>query len=81
MCRIIEDSSWIKKNDTVQKVSFAYNNNFWVSYNSFESIKQKIQFVKEMGLGGVWMDAINYDDIYGSCGLTYPVTDYVLSLL
>ena len=81
MCRIIEDSTWIKKTDSVQKASYAYNTDFWVSYNSFESIKYKVNLAKQMGLGGVWIDAINYDDIYGACGDTYPVTDFVKSIL
>lgn len=44
MCRIIDDPVWTKKFDDVQKAAYAFNQDFWVSYNSFESIKQKVNF-------------------------------------
>lgn len=42
----------------------------------------KIDLVKSMGIGGVWVDAINYDDLTGVCsGMPYPAITYIKSLM
>ena len=42
VCRVVEDPKWTKNFDIVQKVPYAYNDVFWLSFDDFESYKVKV---------------------------------------
>jgi hypothetical protein len=39
VCRITKDSNWIKKFDNKQKAAYAFNGFKWMSYVSFDSLR------------------------------------------
>lgn len=45
----------------------AFKGDQWVSYDDVESIKTKVSFVKDLGLAGVRVWAIDLDDFRGKC--------------
>jgi chitinase len=42
VCRVIEDPKWTKKFDDSQKVPYAYNDVFWMSFDNFNSYNIKV---------------------------------------
>lgn len=42
ICRLMNDSKWTKNKDEDQKVPYAYNDKYWLSYDDFDSIKTKV---------------------------------------
>lgn len=42
--------------------------NQWVSYDDIAEIKRKSEFVKELGLGGGMIWALDLDDFRNTCG-------------
>ncbi|XP_078575405.1 putative chitinase 10 [Branchiostoma floridae x Branchiostoma japonicum] len=51
--------------DTEQKAPYAYLGNQWVGYDDAESIGYKIAFLKQEGLGGSIVWAVDLDDFSG----------------
>jgi chitinase len=58
------NSGWTQRWDNVQKVPYAFCGNQWVSYDSVDSLKEKVRRARELGLGGVMVWAIEMDDRY-----------------
>ncbi|XP_050081668.1 endochitinase-like [Anopheles aquasalis] len=52
-----------------------------VSYDNVHSLRYKMDLVQEKRLGGIHLDYVHYDDIYGRCGQAYPLTSYLASKL
>ena len=54
---------------------YAYNGDEWVSFDDIDTIQQKAEFVKSMGLGGAMIWALDLDDFNDSCGIgeNYPL--------
>ncbi|XP_050094736.1 endochitinase-like [Anopheles aquasalis] len=52
-----------------------------VSYDDTTSLSYKMNLVEEQRLGGIYLDYIHNDDIYGRCGQAYPLTSYLSSRL
>ena len=46
----------------------AFKGDQWVSYDDKDSIKSKMSYIKDMGLSGVRVWAIDLDDFRGKCG-------------
>ena len=81
VCRVINDPTWTKAFDDIQKVPYAYNDQFWLSYDDYTSWKIKADIVKKKQISGVVIDEINYDDITGYCdGIPYPAVRAIKSL-
>jgi GH18 family chitinase len=72
-------SGWRNIWDSQQLVPYAYSGTEWISYESRDSYKSKIELSKYFGLGGVAIYTLDYDDFSGKfCGKgTYPVISYV----
>ncbi|XP_010643347.1 chitotriosidase-1 isoform X2 [Fukomys damarensis] len=49
-----------------QKVPYAFRNNQWVGFDDMESFKAKVGYVKQRGLGGAMVWALDLDDFSGS---------------
>lgn len=43
---------WTRVFNTEQQVPYAYNSNEWVGYDDLESLKVKVDYIKQQGLGG-----------------------------
>ncbi|KAM5256079.1 chitinase-3-like protein 2 [Ctenodactylus gundi] len=62
-----------------QQVPYAVKGNQWVGYDDVESVKTKVQFLKNLNLGGAMIWSIDLDDFTGkSCHQgPYPLVEAV----
>ena len=76
-------SGWKNIWDENQLVPYVYSGTEWISYESRESFKSKIELSKYFGLGGVAVYTFDYDDFSGKfCGKgPYPLISYIKSVL
>ena len=79
ICRLLNDPAWTKAYDFKQKVPYAYNKDFWISYDNFQSYQIKVDTIKQKNIKGVFTSFLNSDDFNGLCdgGEKYPVTKYL----
>jgi hypothetical protein len=68
VCRVTQDPEWTKKYDEAAQVPYAFNSEQWLTYDDEQSIKVKIDLIKEKGIAGVTIYPLNFDDVYNSCG-------------
>lgn len=61
ICQNIRNG-WRRVFDNAQKVPYAYGNNQWVGYDDAESIQNKINYVNNNGIGGMFVWAMDMDD-------------------
>ena len=47
--------------------------NQWVGYDSPANVRRKMEYVKEKGLGGAMIWAVDLDDYLGLCGSRWPL--------
>ncbi|KAJ3653205.1 hypothetical protein Zmor_012469 [Zophobas morio] len=66
-------SDWEETWDDEQKVPHKVNGDQWVGYDNVESVKLKIDFANEKGLGGAMVWSLDTDDFKGICGEKYPL--------
>ncbi|GLV40355.1 Chitinase 7 [Carabus blaptoides fortunei] len=59
--------------DAEQEVPYAYSGNFWLSYDNERSIGLKVDYAKQMGLGGTMIWSIETDDFNGVSGTKFPL--------
>ncbi|XP_035786938.1 probable endochitinase [Anopheles albimanus] len=58
-----------------QQVPYAYKGNQWISYDNARSIAIKVQYAKQMKVGGIMVWSIESDDAKGVCGEgAHPIT-------
>ena len=50
-----------------------YKGDQWVGYDSPANVRRKMEYVKEMRLGGAMIWAVDLDDYLGSCGARWPL--------
>ncbi|CAC5409184.1 E3.2.1.14 [Mytilus coruscus] len=60
---------WTRVWNDEQKVPYAYKGDQWVGYDDLESIQIKADYIRQNGLGGSMIWAIDLDDFRNSCGL------------
>ena len=62
ICRLINDPDWTKAYDSEHKVPYAYNDDFWISYENFQSYRIKVDIIKQKNIKGAVTSYLNSDD-------------------
>ncbi|XP_043277640.1 acidic mammalian chitinase-like isoform X2 [Venturia canescens] len=73
ICDMQSSAEWTVVFDKERRCPYAYNGKQWVGYDNVESIKEKAEYAKKMGLGGAMIWSIETDDFRGKCGESYPL--------
>jgi chitinase len=47
---------------------YAYKDNQWVSFDDQQMLRRKVDFIKQMDIGGGMIWALDLDDFRGKCG-------------
>ncbi|CAH0555523.1 unnamed protein product [Brassicogethes aeneus] len=69
ICERVKRGGWTVKRDPLGRIGpYAYRGNQWVSYDDVSEIKRKSQLVKDLGLGGGMVWALDLDDFRNKCG-------------
>lgn len=69
ICDRIINRNWTLVQDPQRRMGpYAYKENQWVSFDDSDMIRQKAQYVRDMGLGGGMIWALDLDDFRGRCG-------------
>ncbi|CAG9856716.1 unnamed protein product [Phyllotreta striolata] len=76
ICEMILNEGWFRSEDASGS-PFIVNGDQWVGYDDEQSLKRKIEYVKEHHLGGVTVKAADFDDFKGLCGVKWPLLTLV----
>ena len=69
ICHNIIAKGWKVVKDPKGRIGpYAYKGTEWVGFDDIDSIKHKTKYIKEMGLGGAMIWALDLDDFRDSCG-------------
>lgn len=73
VCEFLKNDSTLVW-DHEQMVPYAYKGDQWIGFDDKRSFVVKTQWMKEIGLGGVMIWAVDMDDFRGNCmGKTFPL--------
>jgi len=84
ICRLIKQGYAVVKDDVTppRMGPYAYKGNQWVGFDDTAMIEQKCNYVKEMGLGGGMVWALDLDDFRNLCGEgSYPLMNTMRRVL
>ncbi|XP_034252989.1 endochitinase-like [Thrips palmi] len=80
-----DERQWSKSWDPVSKTPYAVTNTRerrgFVSYDDPQSIRIKVKFAQDFGMGGAALFTVDNDDYSGLCGTPYPLTRAAQSAL
>ncbi|CAG9802300.1 unnamed protein product [Chironomus riparius] len=69
ICHKVNTGGWtVVKDPTGAIGSYAYKDRQWVSYDDVEQVRRKTQYVKDLGIGGAMIWALDLDDFRNRCG-------------
>jgi len=69
ICNDIRNNGYtVVKDPTGAMGPYAYKDNQWVGYDDVSMVRYKSQYVKNMGLGGAMIWALDLDDFRNTCG-------------
>lgn len=69
ICDRVKNKGWQVVQDPQRRMGpFAFKGNQWVGFDDPDMIRQKAQFIRDMGLGGGMVWALDLDDFRGRCG-------------
>lgn len=69
ICDKVNNQGWkVVRDDENRMGPYAYRGNQWVSFDDIDTIEQKIQLLKDYGLGGAMIWALDLDDFNDQCG-------------
>nr|XP_031849252.1 probable chitinase 10 [Nomia melanderi] len=69
ICDRVRNRGWAVVQDAEHRMGpYAYKGSQWVGFDDAEMIRRKAQFIRDMGLGGGMVWALDLDDFRGRCG-------------
>lgn len=69
ICERVKRKGWTVNRDPQGRIGpYAYMGNQWVSYDDIAEIKRKSRLIKDLGLGGGMVWALDLDDFRNRCG-------------
>lgn len=69
ICDRVRNRGWTVVQDAEHRMGpYAYKGSQWVGYDDAEMIRRKAEFIRDMGLGGGMVWALDLDDFRGRCG-------------
>jgi len=84
ICRNVASGWTVVKDDATpaRMGPYAYNGDQWVGFDDKEMIRKKSEYVREMGLGGGMVWALDLDDFKNKCGEgRYPLMNTIREVL
>lgn len=82
ICDFVKNKGWTSEFIDEIKSPIAYKGDQWVGYDDQTSIAIKSQYIKDKGLGGGMIWALDLDDFTGSCGEgNYPLLTTINRIL
>ncbi|KAF0304743.1 Chitotriosidase-1 [Amphibalanus amphitrite] len=84
ICELLDQENTTLVWDAEQQVPFAFNGDYWVGFDDEKSLEKKVQveWLRELGLGGVSIWSADLDDFSGACGGgRYPLMSAVREAL
>nr|AJO25045.1 chitinase [Nilaparvata lugens] len=69
ICSRIKNGGWTVVQDEEQRMGpYAYNGDQWISFDDKDTIRRKSEWIREMGIGGGMIWALDLDDFRNTCG-------------
>jgi len=84
ICRNIKNGWTVVKDDATpaRMGPYAYKGDQWVGFDDKDMIRKKSEYIKEMGLGGGMVWALDLDDFKNKCGEgRYPLMNTIREVL
>ncbi|XP_050672534.1 probable chitinase 10 isoform X2 [Leptidea sinapis] len=83
ICDRIKNRNWEVVKDSQQRMGpYAFKGDQWVSYDDVDIIKNKVNFIKSLGLGGGMVWALDLDDFMNRCAQgKYPLMNAIKDTL
>ncbi|KAB7504487.1 putative chitinase 3 [Armadillidium nasatum] len=83
ICKSVTRDGWnVVKDPEGRMGPYAYKGNQWVSYDDVATIRKKSQYIRDNGLGGGMVWALDLDDFNNVCGQgKYPLMKTIQSVL
>ena len=83
ICHSINQGGWTVVNDPEGRMGpYAYKDRQWVGFDDVATIRRKSEFVRELGLGGGMVWALDLDDFNNRCGQgKHPLMNTIKAVL
>ena len=83
ICESINKGGWTVVNDPEERMGpYAYKDRQWVGFDDVATIRKKAEFVRELGLGGGMVWALDLDDFNNRCGQgKHPLMNTIKAVL
>ena len=72
ICLLKAEGGWTESEDSDGN-PYMVKGDQWVGYDSPANVRRKMEYVKERGLGGAMIWAVDLDDYLGLCGSRWPL--------
>ncbi|XP_026687735.1 probable chitinase 10 [Diaphorina citri] len=80
VCNKFKDKTWRHFTDSNGE-PFMVKKDEWITYENNDSIRRKMNYIKDRHLGGAMLWTLDLDDFRGFCGQKYPLLSAVVSNL
>ncbi|XP_064455898.1 endochitinase-like isoform X2 [Ornithodoros turicata] len=70
ICRFLQNDSWTRRFDYEGECPYAFSGDEWTGYDDEESIRYKMNLMRDEGYAGVMVMSSDMDDFRGACGKT-----------
>ena len=83
ICNSINKGGWTIVKDPENRMGpYAYKDRQWVGFDDVASIRRKAEYVRELGLGGGMVWALDLDDFNNQCGQgKHPLMNTIKAVL